>query len=343
MKRMNFLIISLFAIISACSKGDNTPPNTNVAPTNVTLSANVSTDNSGNVTFTATATNAVNFDFDFGNGVFQTVPSGIVTYKYPSGGNYTVNVVAKSQSNLTASKSIQITVAVSSSLIFSDEFDTPGAPDPSKWGYDIGTGSGGWGNNEAQYYTNRLDNAIVSNGTLKIIAKKENYSGSAYTSARLLSKNKFSFKYGTVEARAKLPAGVGTWPAIWMLGDNINTVGWPACGEIDIMEHRGMELNKIFGTVHHPGHSGGNADGGTNVISNATTEFHLYKMEWTATSIKFYVDGVVFYTFTNNQSVPFNHNFFLLLNFAMGGHFGGSIDPAFNTATFEIDYIRVYQ
>ena len=343
MTKMNFILISLFAIVASCSKGDSNNTPSSVAPTNVTLTANVSTDNSGNVTFTATATNAVNFDFDFGNGVFQTVPSGVVTYKYPSSGNYTVNVIAKSQSNLNASKSIQITVTVTSSLIFSDEFDTPGAPDPSKWGYDIGTGSGGWGNNESQYYTNRLDNAIVSNGTLKIIAKKENYSGSAYTSARLLSKDKFSFKYGTVIARAKLPAGVGTWPAIWMLGNNINTVGWPACGEIDVMEHRGMELNKIFGTVHHPGHSGGNADGGTKVISNATTEFHLYKMEWTSTSIKFYVDDVLFYTFANTASLPFNHNFFLLMNFAMGGHFGGSIDPAFTTATFEIDYIRVYQ
>ncbi len=343
MKIMNLLIISLLALLSSCSKGSDNSPTTNVAPTNLTLLANVSTDNSGNVTFTASATNAVNFDFDFGNGVFQTVPSGVVTYKYPSTGNYTVNVIAKSSSNLTASKFVQISVTVGQSLVFSDEFDTPGAPDPAKWGYDIGTGSGGWGNNELQYYTNRTDNVEVSGGTLKIIAKKETYSGSAYTSARLLSQNKFSFKYGKVETRAKLPAGVGTWPAIWMLGNNIPTVGWPACGEIDIMEHRGSELNKIFGTVHHPGHSGGNADGGTKVISNATTEFHIYRMEWSASTIKFYIDDVIFYTFSNNSSLPFNQNFFLLLNFAMGGNFGGTVDPAFTNATFEIDYIRVYQ
>jgi beta-glucanase (GH16 family) len=343
MKIMNVLIISLLVLLNSCSKGGEAPASNNVAPTNLTLVANVSTDNSGNVTFTATATNAVNYDFDFGNGVFQSSTTGIVTYKYPSSGNYTVNVVAKSQSNLTASKSIQITVSVGLSLIFSDEFDTPGAPDPSKWGYDIGTGSGGWGNNELQYYTNRSDNVVVSNGTLKIIAKKENYSGSAYTSARLLSQNKFSFKYGTVEARAKLPAGVGTWPAIWMLGNNITTAGWPNCGEIDIMEHKGSDLNKIFATLHHPGHSGGNGDGSTKVISNATTEFHLYKMEWNANTIKFYVDNSLFYTFANTSSLPFNQNFFLLLNFAMGGNFGGSVDPAFTNATFELDYIRVYQ
>ena len=339
---MNIVIITLLALLSSCSKGSD-GGSTNIAPTNLTLIANVSTDNSGNVTFTATATNAVNFDFDFGNGIFQSPSAGIVTYKYPSSGNYTVNVIAKSQSNLTVSKSIQISVSVGQSLLFSDEFDTPGTPNPSKWNYDIGTGSGGWGNNELQYYTNRLENAVVSNGTLKIIAKKENYSGSAYTSARLLTQNKFSFKYGKVEARAKLPAGVGTWPAIWMLGNNITTVGWPACGEIDIMEHKGSDLNKIYATLHHPGHSGGNGDGSTKVISNATTEFHIYRMEWSASSIKFYIDDVIFYTFSNNSSLPFNQNFFLLLNFAMGGNFGGTVDPAFTNATFEIDYIRVYQ
>ena len=338
---MNLILISLIALVTSCSKGDSNTGTSNTAPTNVTLVANVSTDNSGNVTFTATATNAINFDFDFGNGVFQTAASGIVTYKYPSSGTYTVNVVAKSSSGLTASKSIQINVSVVSSLIWSDEFDTPGAPDPAKWGYDIG--AGGWGNNELQYYTNRLDNAIVTNGTLKITAQKENYMGSSYTSARLLSQNKFSFKYGKVETRAKLPAGVGTWPAIWMLGNNISTSGWPACGEIDIMEHLGRDLNKIYGTVHHPGHSGGNADGGTVVISNATTQFHIYTMEWTASSIKFSVDNVTYYTFPNASTLPFNQNFFLLLNFALGGNFGGAIDPAFTAATLEIDYVRVYQ
>lgn len=341
MKKMNLILISLIALVTSCSKGDSNTGTSNTAPTNVTLVANVSTDNSGNVTFTATATNAINFDFGFGNGVFQTAASGVVTYKYPSSGTYTVNVVAKSSSGLTASKSIQINVSVVSSLIWSDEFDTPGAPDPAKWGYDIG--AGGWGNNELQYYTNRLDNAIVTNGTLKITAQKENYMGSSYTSARLLSQNKFSFKYGKVETRAKLPAGVGTWPAIWMLGNNISTSGWPACGEIDIMEHLGRDLNKIYGTVHHPGHSGGNADGGTVVISNATTQFHIYTMEWTASSIKFSVDNVTYYTFPNASTLPFNQNFFLLLNFALGGNFGGAIDPAFTAATFEIDYVRVYQ
>jgi beta-glucanase (GH16 family) len=345
MKFMTLFLISLVALISSCGKGD-TPGNNNIAPSNLTINANVSTDNSGNVSFAASATNAVTYDFDYGNGVFATVVSGIVTYRYPSTGTYTVNVIAKSSGGQTVSKSVQITVTVSLSLIWSDEFDTPGAPDPAKWGYDIGDGcpgNCGWGNNELQYYTNRPDNAIVSGGTLKVIAKAENFSGKAYTSARLLSKDKFSFKYGKVDIRAKIPAGVGTWPAIWTLGNNISTAGWPACGEIDIMEHRGSELNKIFGTLHYPGRSGGNADGNTKIISNATTAFHIYTLEWTSSLIKISVDGDLIHSVVNSASIPFNQNFFLILNIAMGGNFGGPVDPAFTNATMEIDYIRVYQ
>lgn len=332
----SLLIISTLA----CGKkggdeGNSTPP------LNLSVTATVSTDNSGNVSFTAAATNAVSYDFDFGNGVFQLVPSGIVTWRYTASGTYTVNVIAKSAGGQTISKSIQVTVAVAQSVVWSDEFDTPGAPNSAKWGYDLG--AGGWGNNELQYYTSRTDNAVVSNGTLKIIAKAENYSGSAYTSARLLSKDKFSFKYGKIEARAKIPAGVGTWPAIWMLGNNITTAGWPACGEIDIMEHVGRELNKIYGTVHYPDHSGGNGVGNTVIISNATTEFHIYTMEWSATSIKFFVDNQLFHTVSNNSGLPFNQNFFIILNVAMGGNFGGPVDAAFTLASMEIDYIRVYQ
>ena len=345
MKFMTLFLISLVALICSCGKGDS-PGNNNTAPSNLVVNANVSTDNSGNVSFTATATNAVTFDFDYGNGVFATVPSGIVTYKYPASGTYTVNVIAKSSGGQTISKSTQVTVSVSLSLIWSDEFNTAGAPDPAKWGYDMGDGcpgNCGWGNNELQYYTNRPDNAIISGGTLKIISKAENFSGKAYTSARLLSKDKFSFKYGKVETRAKLPAGVGTWPAIWMLGNNINTAGWPACGEIDIMEHLGRDLNKIYATLHYPGRSGGNADGNIKIITNATSDFHIYTLEWTSSLIRISVDGDLIHSVVNSTSIPFNQNFFLIMNIAMGGNFGGPVDPAFTNASMEIDYIRVYQ
>jgi beta-glucanase (GH16 family) len=342
MKKFMNCSIALIVLLFACGKTNSTS-NEVLPPLNLTVNAIVATDNSGNVSFTASATNATTYEYDFGNGVFQIVPSGIVTYKYTNSGTYTVNVIAKNSIGQTISKSIQITLSASTALVWSDEFDVPGAPNTSKWGYDIGTGSGGWGNNELQYYTNRSQNAVVSGGTLKINLLKETFSGSNYTSARLLTKDKFSVKYGKIEARAKLPAGLGTWPAIWMLGNNISSVGWPACGEIDIMEHRGSELNKIWGTLHYPGRSGANPVGGTVMINNATTEFHNYAVEWNASSIKFYVDDSLYFTFANSTSVPYNHNFFILLNVAMGGNFGGSVDPNFSNATMEVDYIRVYQ
>ena len=159
----------------------------------------------------------------------------------------------------------------------------------------------------------------------------------------ILTQNKKAFTYGRVDIRAKLPKGKGMWPALWMLGSNINTAGWPACGEADIMEHRGSELNKIFGTLHYPGHSGANGDGSTIVIANATTQFHIYTLDWSPSTIKISVDGQLFHTVINSNSIPFNQDFFLLLNVAMGGNFGGAVDPAFTNATMEVDYVRVYK
>ena len=231
-------------------------------------------------------------------------------------------------------------------LIWQDEFNIPGKPDTSRWGYDTGNGCPavcGWGNNELQYYTDRTENAIVEDGILKIKAKRENYNGAAFTSARLLSKGKFSVKYGRIEARVRVPEGVGTWPAFWMLGANIDKVGWPNCGEIDIMEHRGYELNKIFGTLHYPAHHGENANGKTLVVENAAKEFHVYTAEWTEEHISISVDGKLIHKVQNKKDIPFNHEFFILLNMAIGGGFAGPVDPAFSHATFEIDYVRVYQ
>jgi beta-glucanase (GH16 family) len=343
MNKMKYCFLCFLFATVACSSGskDNSVPT--VTPTNLKVTAIVAVDSSGNVSFTATANNATSFDFDFGNGIFQTVPSGVVTYKYTATGNYSVNVIAKSATGQTVLQTVQVSVGVKINLVWSDEFDTPGSPDASKWSFNMGTGSGGWGNNELEYYTNRTDNAIVSNGTLKIIAKKETYSGSAYTSARMVTQNLFSFKYGKIEVRAKLPVGVGTWPAIWMLGNNISTVSWPACGEIDIMEERGSELNKIYGTLHYPTQANVNGDGSNTTIATATSEFHRYAAIWSATSIQLLIDDVVFYTLPNTSSLPFNQNFFVILNLAMGGNFAGAVDPNFSSAQMEIDYVRVYQ
>lgn len=341
MKSVAYIIILTSTYLLSCGKSK--PQQNDYAPTNLTLSISISTDNSGLIECMAKATNAVSYEFDFGNGIYQTSSTGSTTYKYPASGSYTVAVTAKSPTGLTSKTTKDILISRSTTLVWSDEFDVAGSPSSSKWGYDLGTGSGGWGNNELEYYTDRAINASVANGVLKITAIKENFNGSAYTSARLLSKGKYSFKYGKMEVRAKLPIGSGTWPAAWMLGNNITTASWPACGEIDVMEHKGNDVNKIYGTLHYPGRSGGNADGSTKIITNATSDFHVYSVEWTSSLIQIAVDGVVFHSYTNTSSSPFNQEFFIILNVAMGGTFGGSIDPAFSSASMEVDYVRVYQ
>ena len=344
-----FLCTTFILISCSGDSGSSGGTNAGTTPSNLVVSAavvgtsaqNPNGDGSGTVNFNISATNATSYKISLGNGEIQEVTSGTFTYTYTTGGTNTfvVYVSAYNGANFI-STSVSITLYVAPTSIWSDEFNVDGAPNSTKWGYDLG--GGGWGNNEAQYYTNRAENVIVQGGVLKIKTIKESYSGSSYTSARILSKGKFSFKYGKVEIRAKMPVGGGTWPALWMLGSNIDTAPWPACGEIDIMEHLGNQLNKIYGTLHHPGHSGGTADGGTTNITNATTEFHVYACDWRADAIKFYVDNQLFYTFTNSASLPFNQNFFLIINCAMGGNFGGTIDPNFVSSTFEVDYVRVY-
>lgn len=229
------------------------------------------------------------------------------------------------------------------SLVWSDEFDVDGAPDPANWTYDLGAGTNGWGNNESQTYTDRVDNVKVENGVLKITAKAENFNGSNYTSARIKSEGLYDFTYGTVEVRAKLPTGGGTWPAIWTLGSDYQTNTWPAAGEMDIMEHVGNNQDVIYGTVHHPGAFAGNADGGNLNVTGVSTDFHVYKLEWTATDIKFFVDDQQFHQVANDSTLPFDKDFFFIMNIAMGGDFGGVIDPSFVESTMEVDYIRVYQ
>jgi beta-glucanase (GH16 family) len=225
-------------------------------------------------------------------------------------------------------------------LAWSDEFEINGAPDPTNWTYDLG--DGGWGNGEAQTYTNDSENVIVEDGFLKITAKTDGAGG--YTSARIKSENLQEFTYGRVEVRAKLPSVGGTWPAIWTLGANFDIVGWPACGEMDIMEHVGNNPNTVLSTLHYTSNSGGAGPTGSIEIATATSDFHNYTMEWTADTVEFWVDdNPVHNTFVNNTNTPFNNDFFFIMNVAMGGSLGGTIDPAFTEDTMEIDYIRVYQ
>lgn len=228
-------------------------------------------------------------------------------------------------------------------LIWADEFNLDGAPCDTNWIYDIGTGDNGWGNGESQYYTERPENVIVEDGTLRITAQRENFNGSEFTSARIKTQDLFEFEYGRAVIRAKLPTGGGTWPAIWTLGADIETNPWPAAGEMDIIEHVGNQQDRIFSTVHFPGNSGGNAIGDSFLVNDVSNEFHVYEMIWTPAQIRFLVDGDVNFIFQNRSELPFNKDFFMILNVAMGGNFGGTIDPAFQESTMEVDYVRVYQ
>ncbi len=234
-------------------------------------------------------------------------------------------------------------------LVWSDEFNGS-ALNTANWTAEIGTGNNGWGNQEAQYYTDRPENLRVENGRLVIEAIKENYLGSSWTSARIKTQDKRSFQYGKIEFRAKLPSGIGPWPAAWMLGTNISTVGWPQCGEIDVMEWRGSfgEANTVGHALHSATRHGGNPvePQSRTPVTNPSTEFHTYAVVWDSNSLTFSVDGVDVATLTPPapDAEVFRKEFFLLLNLAMGGVYnGGQIDPALTRATYEVDYVRVYQ
>ncbi len=235
-------------------------------------------------------------------------------------------------------------------LVWSDEFDQEGLPDSARWSYDVG--GGGWGNNELQYYTyKRAENARIENGKLIIEAHKETYLGSNYTSARLVSKLKGDWLYGSIEVRAKLPVGLGTWAAIWMLPTDWAYGSWPKSGEIDIMEYVGYDTGTVYGTIHTEAynHTLGTQKGSSIKVSDASDTFHLYKINWTPEKIDFYVDNNKYFTFTNAHTGyttwPFDKRFHLILNLAVGGNWGGSqgVDPSAFPARMEIDYVRIYQ
>ena len=242
-------------------------------------------------------------------------------------------------------------------LVWSDEFDAPdgSAPDLSKWVFDLG--GDGWGNNELQTYTDRRENSVVRNGQLVITARRETVAGSdgrrrEYTSARLKTLGTFSQAYGKFEARLQLPRGQGIWPAFWMLGDDIATVGWPGCGEIDIMENIGKEPTVVHGTLHGPGYSGGQAIGAafTHPAGRPfADDFHVFAVEWEPEVIRWYVDGTLYQTRTP-RDLPsgarwvFNHPHFLLLNLAVGGNWPGNPDSStVFPQELVADWVRVYK
>lgn len=229
-----------------------------------------------------------------------------------------------------------------------DEFDKDGKPDSTKWSYDIG--GNGWGNNELEYYTNGK-NASIKNGILTIEARKENVDTSHYTSARMVTKNKADFLYGRFEIRAKLAPGNGLWPAIWMLPTDWKYGDWPKSGEVDIMEQVGFDPQNIHISTHTENFNWVKNTQDTKVINvpTATTDFHIYRIDWTPYSIRGFIDGVQYFEFVNDgkgpADWPFDQKFHIILNVAVGGGWGGQhgVDDSVFPATMQVDYVRVYK
>ncbi len=251
-------------------------------------------------------------------------------------------------------------VVTKNNLVWSDEFDTDGAPDPNNWNYEIGDGSAqgipGWGNNELQYYTDRPENVKVENGVLVITARQESFQGSNYTSARLTTKGLMDRQYGRFEARIRVPYGKGYWPAFWMLGDDSDGEIWPQIGEIDIMENVGDEPTVAFGSIHGPGYSGGESIGKDFELENDRfdTGFHIFGIEWSPNRINYYIDDKLYQSLTpedvdeetDGEGVwVFNdRSFYIILNLAVGGNLPGS--PNAETEfpqSMIVDYVRVYE
>ena len=239
-------------------------------------------------------------------------------------------------------------------LVWSDEFNYKGLPDSSKWNYDVG--GHGWGNNEKQFYLEKsLENSYVADGRLHIAALKKNYEKLNYTSAKLTTWQKLKLQYGKIEVMAKLPRGKGSWPAIWMLPESIrkNEENWPLCGEIDIMEHVGKDPNVIHTSLHTAlyNHMKGTQITHFDTLQNVFDTFHKYGIEWTEKSITFFIDDKLFFTsakgqdgkIATNEGWPFDKPYYLILNLAIGGNWGGEIDDTIFPNEMQIEFVRIYK
>ena len=383
MKKLPILMVLLISIVLSglalsCSGGNDNGSSSDddegpvvIMPSNLILEIeivgtdgnNPNGDGSGVIQCTASATDAVKYGFKFDSGDEIESFSGNIEYTFTNEGtnSYLVTVFAYSSTNHSISTFQTIMVYVQDTglqIVWADEFEGSGAINTTNWFHQTQLPNGeSWYNNEVQHYTNRTDNSNMSDGNLNIIAKKEVFTDQGhtkqYTSARLNSK--FAFTYGRVEVRAKLPTGIGTWPAIWLLGRNINEAGaywetqgygavsWPACGEVDIMEHWGSNQNYVSSAIHTPSSSGATINHGGQTIPTASSAFHVYALEWTEEKMVFSVDDVVHYTYNpavkNADTWPFDDDQYIILNIAIEP----GIDPAFTQSTMEIDYVRVYQ
>lgn len=360
MKRRLLYILTGFALYLHGCKSSDAPK---VAPANLAVETTIASDGSGTVTFHATADNASSFIFFFGEAPNDAFPSsdGNATHKYLSSGTYNVVVDAMSPDNLSTEKTVSVNVHVKEPAISSAGYTTPESYagmtlmwrdefngdelNSAYWNYETGPF-----NNELQYYLQQ--NTVVQDGYLFIKAKKETMSGKAYTSSRLTTQGKKTFKYGRVDVRAMMPKTQGLFPALWMLGSTFSTVGWPKCGEIDIMETIGGagRDSVVYGTAHWATADGSHVNyGGHRGLTNGKVlgdEFHVYSIVWTATEIKWYIDDIKYHVIdiTPAELSELKGEFFFIFNVAVGGEWAGNPD---GTTVFPqrmaVDYIRVFQ
>lgn len=361
-----FLLVSILSMLFSCGK-DESGDNDVTLPSNLEFTVQVSDDGSGEVTVTAEALNANFYSVDFGQSPSETpvkTNNGIANYTYTEAGTYVITVQAHATAASYIESSQDITVTLGSSNSGNVVIPTTGYVSPdsyanmtkvwednfngtslntSDWSYEIG--AGGWGNNELQFY--KQENTTVKDGYLIISAKKE---GEQYTSSRLITKGKREFKHGRIDIRAALPRGQGIWPALWMLGGNFSTVGWPACGEIDIMEMIGGSNREktVHGTIHWDNNGTRAQFGGSKTIANGFLgdEFHVYSIRWDDEAIIWYLDNVQYHVadITPAALSEFQQPFFFIFNIAVGGNWPGNPNASTSFPQHMIvDYVRVFQ
>jgi hypothetical protein len=343
-------IVCLFVSIGCSSDGDSTSPNADASAGGATSTGGNGT--SGGVTSSGGTAPGGSSGRSNGGATGTSGAGGASDGGSSGGGGSPANGGAAGSGNGGSSGSGDGGGLAGWTLVWNDEFDGPAnqRPDSSKWVTE--TGGHGWGNNELEYYTDRAENsALDGSGALVITAREESFMGRNYTSARLKTQGTFEHRYGRFEARIRVPEGQGIWPAFWTLGNDIGSVSWPTCGEIDIMENIGREPTMIHGTIHGPGYSGGNAIGDSySLPGNApfANDYHVFAIEWEAAEIRWYVDGNLYQTRTPSD-LPggarwvYDHSFFMIMNVAVGGQWPGNPD---GTTTFpqemRVDYVRVY-
>ncbi|MBT3243087.1 MAG: glycoside hydrolase family 16 protein [Bacteroidetes bacterium] len=359
------IAIMLLGLTASCGKGD---PINNEDPRDLTIVVSVAEDESGLVSIEASAINTILYSFyiSIAEDAIEENSSGKFEYTFVRSGTYEITIRAYGTSGKYVRTSAQVKVSLEKDvsiedgyispltyegyeLVWNDEFDGD-IIQSTNWKFEIGTGcpNCGWGNNELEYY--RRENAWIENGVLSIEAKEEKYKGMDYTSARLITKNLRSFKYGRIDIRALLPRGQGIWPALWMLGNNISSAGWPECGEIDIMEMigGGGRDNTSHGTLHWDA-SGNHASIGDSYTVQSSTlsgEYHVFSIVWMESSITWFVNNEEFYSvnITPAEMSEFHQEFFIIMNLAVGGNWPGSPDSStIFPQKMKVDYVRVFQ